>query len=174
MKKISCIVGLLAIAILLASACKKAELSDKANLGGVTGNEIKEIDRNPADAGQEIKVPADTYKILPTDSTGAVEFRYTVNNEDSATIDYATFTIKNFGSKTIKPVVIFYVGGGSQGDLKRFDYDELPAGYKMIKTESIGLRIEDPAKPALIKVMLRDALQNDADIAQKEMSYLVK
>ncbi|PIN86928.1 hypothetical protein COV19_01885 [Candidatus Woesearchaeota archaeon CG10_big_fil_rev_8_21_14_0_10_44_13] len=173
MKKILSIICLFLAAMLLVTACKKADV-EQPSMGDITGNEIKEIEKTPAESRQDIKVPADTYKILSTDSPGAIEFRYTVNNEDSAQIDFATFTIKNFGSNPIKPVVIFYIGGGSQGDMKRFDYDELPAGYKMIKTESIDMRIEDPVRPALIKAILRDAIKNNEDIAQKEMSYLAK
>src|SRR3989344_2055976 len=102
MKKITYILAILAIATLLLAACKQEGASDqqpqqKAAADTNAPVQQSQSSQQPSQIQQpKITVPADTYKILATDTSGNLIMRYSIDPEDKWTVKTATFEMRNF------------------------------------------------------------------------------
>lgn len=99
-------------------------------------------------------IPANTYKILPTDTSDKFLMKYNIDADNKWKIKLATFEIRNFGDEPLSPKITFMVGTAGSADIKTFEYDKIPAGYKMIKQETVNMDIEE--KQVYIKATLSD------------------
>ena len=171
MKKITIFLAAL-MAMLLLYGCKEAQ---------ETETPVKEIQQQPVNEKQimpeqpkEAKpvIPADTYKILATDTADKLVMRYQIDPGNKWRISSSTFEMRNFGNEPLAPKIFFIVGSaGSAGDVKMFEYDAIPPGYKMIKQEIVNMDVED--KHVYVKAALSDK-STGKEIASVNYDYFVE
>ncbi|MBU0536605.1 MAG: hypothetical protein KKE20_06575 [Nanoarchaeota archaeon] len=123
---------------------------------------------------EQPKLPEGVVPLGKYDLGDPITLKYTIDPEDMGMVETATFDIRNAGDKTIKPVIIFYVGGESDSAVKRFEYDELPPGYKMLKTEEVNMKVSGLHENNAIKATLRNGLDNDKLIGEQNLNYQAK
>ncbi|MBD3312862.1 hypothetical protein GF345_00310 [Candidatus Woesearchaeota archaeon] len=172
MRKIAIFTVVLAI-LFLTAACSQSEEPVPEVSSPAPDTEV-DVSPEPDVEEDEPELPADTYEILPSDLGNPITLRYRIDPDDEGIVKSMTFDMRNFGDDPVKPVVIAYVGGASDANIKRFEYDELPAGYKMIKTEDINLKVSSLHEPNAIKATLRDGLENDALLGEDSKNYIAR
>ena len=170
MKKIATV---LILFLLVLTACSKGEPVPEPK-PAVAKEPATQVVVESKPSAQQPALPADTYKISASDLADPITMKYKIDPEDIGIVKQATFDIRNFGDKPIKPVVMFYVGSESGSDVKRFDYEELPAGYKMIKTEQVNMAVSGLQDVNAIKADLRDGNSNDKLIGTSSHNYIAK
>jgi len=126
------------------------------------------------DEPKEPVLPANTYKISASDLADPITLKYKIDPEDEGIIKTATFDIRNFGDSALKPVVIFYVGSTEDSAIKRFEYDEIPPGYKMIVTEDVNMAVFGLHDVNAIKATLSDGNNNEAILGDDNQNYIAK
>lgn len=135
-------------------------------------NSTNQTEEVGEESEEELVLPTDTYKINMADTADPLEFKFKINKDNSALVDSVTFTIKNFGEEVMEPVIVFYLGGRGQGNITVFEYDELPTGYKMIKTENVSIKITDTTEASVMTTTLKDGLTEEEGIAKIQKTYL--
>lgn len=147
MKKTIYFLAIFATIVLLTAACKSTDVSDAGTTGTQTagaGTTAQTQDTQQTQEPEEVTIPADTYTIKATDSSEKFIMKYRIDPNNRWKISSATFEMRNFGDKPIIPEVNFIVGtAGAVGELKKFEYDAIPPGYKMSKQETVNMNVED-------------------------------
>lgn len=177
MKKLTYILAILAITALLLTACKQEGASNqqpqqKTSADTNTPTQQSQQSQQSSQAQQpKITVPADTYKILATDTSDKLIMKYTIDPENKWNVKTATFEMRNFGDSPITPEITFMVGVGSSPTIKKFEYDAIPPGYKMIKQETVDMNVEE--EHVYVKATFSEK-DNTREIASVNYDYFAK
>ena len=171
MKKIMSLFVMFAVLLLAVSACSKAPAAQTA---APAKTPAAGAAQPAAPAATQTALPADVYKLGATDLPNPITLKFKIDPEDIGIVKSATFEIHNAGTAAIKPIIVFYVGGASDSGMKTFEYDELPAGYKMIKTEEVEMKVSSLYEPNAIKAELKDGLQNKKKLGEDSKNYIAK
>ncbi|MCX6707584.1 MAG: hypothetical protein NT001_05595 [Candidatus Woesearchaeota archaeon] len=174
MKKLMILSVMFAVLLLAVSACSKAPAAQAAAPAKTQAATGAAQAATPAATNTAAALPADVYKMGATDMPNPITLKFKIDSEDISIVKSATFEIHNAGTSAIKPVVVFYVGGASDSGMKTFEYDELPAGYKMIKTEEVDMAVSSLYEPNAIKAELDDGLQNNKKLGEDSQNYIAK
>ncbi len=163
--------------ILALGGCSSAEqpVQEQQDAAGTQAEDEMQEEQETGeaeDSGPEL--PEDTYEISISDTADPITLKYTIDDEDIGVVESVKFDIRNFGDSPIKPIVILYVGGESDSSIKRFEYETLPSGYKMFRTEEVSMAVSGLHEPNSIKATLRDGLQNEKELGSDSKTYLAK
>ena len=109
-----------------------------------------------------------------SEQPGAISVKYKIDTSDIGLVKTMTFEMRNFGDAPIKPFVTAYVGGTDNSAMKEFEYDQIPPGYKMVKTETVNMPVSGLHEPNAIKGVLKDVLQNKKILGEDSKTYTAK
>lgn len=171
MKKSISLFVLFAVLLLAVSACSKTPAAQTA---APAKTPAAGAAQTATPAAAQTALPAGVSKIGATDMPNPITLKYNIDPDDIGIVKSVTFDIRNAGKSDIKPIVIFYVGGESDSGMKTFEYDELPAGCKMIKTEEVNMAVSSLYEPNAIKAELKDGLKGNIKLGEDSKNYIAK
>jgi hypothetical protein len=174
MKKIMSLFVLFAVILLATAACSKEPVAQTTAPAKTSTPAAKTAPQATNTVTKAASLPEDVYKMSATDMATPISLRYVIDPSNIGRVKSVTFEIHNAGVSAIQPVIMFYVGGESDSAMKEFNYDELPAGYKMIKTEEVDMKVSSLYEPNAIKAELRDAIQNRKKLGEDSKTYIAK
>ncbi len=109
---------------------------------------VREVPVQEPEVVEEEKafIPEDAYEIKGVESSDVITVSYKTRQttDNTAELESVEFVIRNYGKENIKPRVLLQVFGDSMGIKEFYEYDQLPPGYKFIKTESLNAEIDAP------------------------------
>lgn len=165
---------LIAMAAAAIAGCSKQDPADNVQPSAAAGSAGQQAAAQTATGTQQAaaKVPADTYTIKATDSKDILVMKYKIDPEYKYRLKSVTFEMRNFGSAQLKPTIMLVVGRGNDNQIKRFDYEGIPAGYKMIKNEVVDMELPGGSEPIYIKASLNDP--KDKELGMVNYNYFAR